>query len=1290
MKYTKSALGLLNAQYRSVLKKCLLINLGLFAMVAVTATPAMAENGVTITIANGSTTPTITGENTSGSDIVYNMTTIQSGAAAGATALQATDFGTTLATYAATAVTDGGTGYVTSDLLYDQGYQTEANVKTLISSGAGDGLTSTADSGVVSVQAASGGGISVGSGGISVDTSVFTVKSAGNGLENTSGSVAVKAVDGGGISVGTGGVSVDTSVFTVKSAGNGLENTSGSVAVKAADGTIVVDGSGVKVGTIATSNVSGLDAALNNISVSTNATTGVVTVKDDAGTSANVYNTDTVYTKTETATYVTDNAASASYVATSTSYAANTIGKAIQDNTEAINDIKDGYAFTGSISSTGDITTATGTVSGATVQGTTVKVGGASGISLTKDGSTNTLLTGGAALNTGAGDITSTGTISGATVSGTTVQGTTVKVGGASGISLTKDGSTNTLLTGGAGINTGDGSVTAKVVTVGGTGGVSLSKTDSGDLRISSNLDTNGKNINMGDGHITAVNGNITTTNGTITATNGSVIGSHLKASTDLKIGDSNVITASGSVLNMGTNSLSNIKDFASTALTTDTGAKSVSIGGAGYTTTVTGDEEVTGTLKVGSANAISSTIANTLNMGANALNNTAGLTVGTAGNETFTLGADGSLKIGTKLTDSTNKVENFTVAASDGAMTAAGGKFQVDGSGIIQDVRGINISDGDGSHKKVGLSVVNGSATASTLQIDSATLIKGTLGAGSTGAEFTVDGDGNTVAKGTLTADGESKFGKGTGTTYALDVTSTAVDSNVVLNANSGVKFGDGTTTDAIAMTSVERGAVAAKETTGDNAKVASAQAVQATRSAIQDDVHTVLGDIYTIDSTNKTISYTASALTSGMYAASSASSNLTTSLNNMATNVSAATGTTYGTDGTFSNNYAASTAVGYDIVATDNLAKAIGAVNTNVGDVSNFGSVTDGNTTADTTVVAAVNAVDTALVNTQTALGGMINKTGDVYVNTALTDTTPNGFVASTTTATLTDQLKNYAGNVNTALGGAFDTDGSWETTVDNDNGSANYAYSATSNVMAAMNQVASSIGVADELKAKDKNGNTVDGVNGLTKANTVNQNLTALNNTVGDITGLSAGTGSTGNAITNGTGTAATTVVEALNNIDATLGQIHGLKMGNSHLQANSNLAAGTTVEEHLVSLDDAIGNRNYSSTRYVTAGSDLSTAVGTLDQNLNRVEHKVNNLRHDFEAGMASMAAMTALVPNPRASGDTSLSIGTGAYEGHTAMAIGGFHYITDNIMLNAGAAWGNTNDVAYRLGVTWSW
>ena len=40
MRYTRNALGLLNAQYRSVLKKCLLINLGLFALGASVSTAA--------------------------------------------------------------------------------------------------------------------------------------------------------------------------------------------------------------------------------------------------------------------------------------------------------------------------------------------------------------------------------------------------------------------------------------------------------------------------------------------------------------------------------------------------------------------------------------------------------------------------------------------------------------------------------------------------------------------------------------------------------------------------------------------------------------------------------------------------------------------------------------------------------------------------------------------------------------------------------------------------------------------------------------------------------------------------------------------------------------------------------------------------------------------------------------------------------------------------------------------------------------------------------------------------
>ena len=251
---------------------------------------------------------------------------------------------------------------------------------------------------------------------------------------------------------------------------------------------------------------------------------------------------------------------------------------------------------------------------------------------------------------------------------------------------------------------------------------------------------------------------------------------------------------------------------------------------------------------------------------------------------------------------------------------------------------------------------------------------------------------------------------------------------------------------------------------------------------------------------------------------------------------------------------------------------------------------------------------------------------------------------------------------------------------------------------------------------------------------------QNLALIDNNIGDISVFAnSTTGNLSNSYNPSPATNAKDVATAIDNIDKTLGKIHGLyKDGTvnstriaSTVDGNSNLADGTTVEDHLVSLDNSIGNRqiassntainnatkgangsvakgleeagnaigdmNFASTNYVKGSTDLSSAVRTLDStvkdldnHIDRVEKDVNDLRHDFRSGMASLAAMSALVPNPRDCGDTSLSVGTGAYDGHTAVALGGFHYLTDNLLLNAGAAYGNTDDLAYRMGITWSW
>ena len=263
-------------------------------------------------------------------------------------------------------------------------------------------------------------------------------------------------------------------------------------------------------------------------------------------------------------------------------------------------------------------------------------------------------------------------------------------------------------------------------------------------------------------------------------------------------------------------------------------------------------------------------------------------------------------------------------------------------------------------------------------------------------------------------------------------------------------------------------------------------------------------------------------------------------------------------------------------------------------------------------------------------------------------------------------------------------------------------------------------------------------------------------AVNKTVGDISQLGVGNKN----LSNGSEDAPETIVEAINNIDQSLGTIHGLadKLGGQH---QGNLADGTTVEDHLTSLDSAIGNRdnytnaNGSNNYLATAGADISTAISEIASNIGTAEDlgtaqngvsssntvnqniaavntaigntsklanthyvsgaanltdavagldnqihnldsryyqlsgDINDLRDDFNAGMATMSAMTALVPNARATGNTQLSFGTGMYEGETAMALGGVHWINDNVLLNVGAAWGSA-DTAYRMGITYSW
>ena len=412
--------------------------------------------------------------------------------------------------------------------------------------------------------------------------------------------------------------------------------------------------------------------------------------------------------------------------------------------------------------------------------------------------------------------------------------------------------------------------------------------------------------------------------------------------------------------------------------------------------------------------------------------------------------------------------------------------------------------------------------------------------------------------------------------------------------------------------------------------------------------------------------------------------------------------------------------------------------------GELEKTNTAVAGNTAAITANADAIDNLEsgkadkTELEQAKTELSGQINditKEGgaiDTAVNTAKDEL--NG--------TISDTKTELQGNINTAK---TELEGN---IADSLQESKDYTDSQLSTVEENIFAKADEKYVTNE-GLDEKVQNSVDNTIGTRVEDTVNK-------TVGDISQLGVGNKN----LSNGSEDAPETIVEAINNIDQSLGTIHGLadKLGGQH---QGNLADGTTVEDHLTSLDSAIGNRdnytnaNGSNNYLATAGADISTAISEIASNIGTAEDlgtaqngvsssntvnqniaavntaigntsklanthyvsgatnltdavagldnqihnldsryyqlsgDINDLRDDFNAGMATMSAMTALVPNARATGNTQLSFGTGMYEGETAMALGGFHWINDNVLLNVGAAWGSA-DTAYRMGITYSW
>ena len=131
----------------------------------------------------------------------------------------------------------------------------------------------------------------------------------------------------------------------------------------------------------------------------------------------------------------------------------------------------------------------------------------------------------------------------------------------------------------------------------------------------------------------------------------------------------------------------------------------------------------------------------------------------------------------------------------------------------------------------------------------------------------------------------------------------------------------------------------------------------------------------------------------------------------------------------------------------------------------------------------------------------------------------------------------------------------------------------------------------------------------------------------------------------------------------------------------------------IAEHRTLIEaqgQAIGDVNFEGSRYLKGRTDLSSAFRTLDQEVSRLEQDLGKLEKEVRGGFASMAAMSGLVPNARDKNDTQISVGSGIYQGETGFAVGAFHYVNDNLLLNAGVAYGGNSSAMAKVGVTFGW
>ncbi|MDR1337790.1 MAG: YadA C-terminal domain-containing protein [Rickettsiales bacterium] len=373
-------------------------------------------------------------------------------------------------------------------------------------------------------------------------------------------------------------------------------------------------------------------------------------------------------------------------------------------------------------------------------------------------------------------------------------------------------------------------------------------------------------------------------------------------------------------------------------------------------------------------------------------------------------------------------------------------------------------------------------------------------------------------------------------------------------------------------------------------------------------------------------------------------------------------------------------------------------------------------------TTITGAINAIDTAVSTNTTNITQNANDISalDTRVDTAegkLTNAnTLLGADLSDTSSVQTALTGTIAGNATTITGAINAVDTAVSTNTTNITQNANDISALDTRVDTAENNITTLQNDMYDAQERLKNAASTLGID-MTDIDSVQKNLTGPNagggkasTLVGAVNVIDAAVGvnatklaNAGNALgidlsdasamddalTGPNATGKTNFVDAVNTIDAAVGDLSTF---------NGLLTGSSSVVEAALRNADNIGNMSFngaaSSSLSLTEAINANQAwaqgeFNALGNRIQGVSDRVDDLSDELRASLAAANAMSALVPNARSVGNTQLSIGTGGYRDQVGVAAGLFHYVSDGALLNAAVSYGTgkQGDLGWRAGIT---